>query len=339
MKISVKEFKAALEVVKPGLASAEKVIEQVTSFAFTDKNVITYNDEICIQHPFKGLELVGAIKAEELYKFLTKIKSEELDVNVDEEKVTFKSGRAKVEFNLEGEIKLPLDDKKLNEKSKWKDIPENFLAALAMARGSVSKDMSDPKLTCVSVNKEGFVEGSDGDRILHYKVGEKLPCDSVLIPASSVSNVLNLKPTEVAKGNGWIHFRNANKTVISCRVLNEGYVNTEPYLKTEEKGIKINLPEELASVLDTAEIFTKGDDVTIQVKKSKLVIKATSETASFKDELDIEKSKSEFSFGVTPYLLKDILKQTSSCTIFKDRLLFKGDNWKYVTTLNSLEEE
>lgn len=338
MDINVKEFRSALEIVKPGLANKES-IEQATSFAFTEKNVVTYNDEICIQHPLSSFELKGAIKAEELYKFLSKIKTEKLKVEINEDNVTIKSGRAKVSFNLDSEIKLPLDDSKLTERSKWKDLPANFIEAISMAKGSVSKDMSDPKLTCVHINKKGIIEGSDGYRILNYNLGEKIPCDSVLVPASSIQTVISLKPTQISSGEDWIHFRNENKTVISCRVLSEGYVDTSPFLETESKGLKLTFPSELSEVLDTAEIFSNNSDVTLEVKKKKLIVRAESESASFKDELDIEKAKSEFAFQVTPYLLKDILKKIQSCTIYKDRLAFKGDNWKYVTALSTVEEE
>lgn len=340
MEILVKDFKHALEVVKPGLASKETTIEQVTSFAFTETSVVTYNDEICIQHPLKGFDLKGAVQAEELYKFLTKVKTEKIKVEIDESQVTLKSGRSKVLFNLDSEIKLPLDDKKLTEKGKWKQLPENFLTALQMARGSASKDMSDPKLTCIHVNKKGFIEGSDSDRILQYKFDSKLPVATVLIPATSCTAIARLKPVKVASGDEWIHFINEEKTVLSCRVLNEDFVDTKPFLETEKKGIKLKFPKELAEALDTAEIFINqaSEVVTLTLKKKKLIVTSESETAKYKEELDMESKSDNFAFQISPYLLKDILKQTTSCTVYTDRLLFKGENWKYVTALSTLNE-
>ena len=46
----------ALEVVKPGLANKD-LIEQTTSFAFINGNVVTYNDEISISSPIEDLEI------------------------------------------------------------------------------------------------------------------------------------------------------------------------------------------------------------------------------------------------------------------------------------------
>ena len=112
MEIEVADFKKALEIVKPGLALTTTTIEQVTAFAFTKKNVITYNDEICIYHPLADFGLQGAIEAELLYKFLLRVKTKQISLEINESKVTMKSGRIKAEFNIDPTIKLPLDDEK-----------------------------------------------------------------------------------------------------------------------------------------------------------------------------------------------------------------------------------
>ncbi len=338
MEIEVSEFKKALEIVKPGLASTTTTIEQVTSFAFTKKNVITYNDEICIYHPLADLKLQGAIEAELLYKFLLRVKSKQITLEIDESKVVMKSGRTKAEFNLDSEIKLPLDDESLTEKGKWKDLPANFIEAITMAKACTSKDMVQVKLTCVHINKKGTVESSDGYRIFRYKLGEKLPIDSVLIPAASITSVIRINPTQVAKGNGWIHFRNEAGTVISCRVINEDFPDTSEHLKDGKNGVEIEFPKELVTALDTAEIFAENYLVKLTLSKKKLTVTSQSQIASFKEELDLPTKVEPFAFQITPYLLKDILKLVSSCTIYSNRLIFKNENFKYMTELVRLED-
>lgn len=343
MEIQVDEFRKALEIVKPGLA-AKATQEQFTSFAFTENNVVTYNDELCITHPLKGVDLQGAVQAEELYKFLTKIKTKTLQAEVEDSQVLLKSGRAKVGFALDSEIKLPLDDEHLTKKSKWKDLPKEFLTALNMARGSASTDMADPKLTCIHITKKGIVEATDNNRIFQYNLGEKIGVNDLLLPAKTATVINRLQPTKIAKGEEWIHFKNEENTTLSCRVLNEEFVDTEQFLTTDKKGVKLKFPKELAEALDTAEIFSKSsetatDVVTISVKKKKLMVSSESETSWFKDELDMESKSEKFGFQITPYLLKDILGKTLECVIYKDRLLFKGDNWKYVTALSGIIED
>jgi hypothetical protein len=53
----------------------------------------------------------------------------------------------------------------------------------------------------------------------------------------------------------------------------------------------------------------------------------------------MEYSGSEIDFSITPYLLKDILNETLDCLICKDRLLFEGKAWQYLTTLELTKEK
>lgn len=343
MEIKVKEFKKALEIVKPGLANKEETIDQVTSFAFTGNNVITYNDSICIYHPLKGIELTGAVKAEELYKFLNRINTDTIKVDIKEDSLTFKSGRKRAQFNKESEILLPLDDKKLTKKGKWFSIGEDFLDAVKMAVGSAAKSASAGKLACIHISEKGYIEGSDGYRLLRYKLKDKLKIkNDVVPPASSMSIVLKMNPTKMAVGRGWVHFKNKEGTTISCRVLDEDYIDEDKrdiLFKTKDKGIKLDFPKELSEILTEAEIFSANGEVIITVNKKKLIITSKSESSNFKDEIDIKSKSDDFAFQVTPYLLQDILKQTTSSKIFKDRLLFEGESWKYVSLISMVEDD
>lgn len=338
MEVSVQEFKNALEIVKPGLATTVTDIEQVTSFAFTNKNVITYNNEICITHPLANFDMQGAIEAELLYKFISKVKTERIQLNIDETEVTLKAGRIKAVFNVDPEIKLPLDDEKLITKGKWKDVPENFIEAISMAKSCVAKDMIDAKLTCVHINKKGRVESSDGFRIFRYSFKDKLPLKTVLIPASSINSIIRINPNQVAKGDEWVHFKNEAGTVISCRVINEDFPEVNHLLEKGKKGIKVSFPKDLIASLDTAEIFAEDDLVKITMKGKKLTVSSGGQIATFKEKLELDDEAETFAFQITPYLLKDILKQIQFCTIYKDRLIFKNENWQYMTELSIVED-
>ena len=338
MEVSVQEFKKALEIVKPGLATTVTEIEQVTSFAFTKKNVITYNDEICITHPLGDLDMQVAIEAELLYKFISKVKAKQITLEINDTEVTMKAGRVKAVFNVDSEIKLPLDDEKLVSKGKWKDLPENFIEAISMAKGCVSKDMIQAKLNCVHLNKKGKVESSDGFRIFRYEFDDKLPLQTVLIPAASINSVIRIKPNQVAKGDEWVHFKNEHGTVISCRVVNDEFPNVDEYLEEGKKGVKLSFPKELIDSLDTAEIFSEDDLVKITIKGKKLIVSSGGHIATFKEKLKLDEEVDSFAFQITPYLLKDILKQIQFCTIYKDRLIFKNENFKYMTELTIVED-
>lgn len=338
MEIVVSDFKKALEVVKPGLATTVVEIDQVTSFAFTGDSVTTFNNEICITHPLSNLEIHGAIEAELLYKFLSKVKADKITLSIDDTSVEMKSGRMKATFSIEPEIKLPLKDEKLITKGKWKKLPETFAGDVSMVKSCVSKDMIKPKLNCVHFNKEGFIESSDGFRIFRYSYEDKLPMQTMLIPESSVNSLIQMNPTHVAKGDEWIHFKNAGGTVLSCRTLDDEFPETEEFLKKGKKGIKITFPKELIAALDVAEIFTDNHMVKLAIDKDELTISSESQIASYKEKLTLDSDVAPFAFYITPYLLRDILRQIQYCTIYKDKLIFKSDNWTYMTMLTVTED-
>jgi len=339
MKIKKDQLKEALEIVKPGLADKE-IIEQTTSFAFMGGKVITYNDEICISHPIEGIDLEGVIKAEELYKFLGKVKKDEIVVTTEENEILMKAGRARAGFALMLEVLLPID-KELSKKDEYKKLPEKFLKAIEFATPCVSKDMTNPKLACVHLNKEGLIEATDNFRIVRYTLDKELPFETTLIPGLSMKEVLKIEPTLVTEGEGWLHFKNEQGTEISCRTLDERFVDISSVLPKTDDFIQITFPEETDEILEKAKIFsqsmskqTNEESVSVSITDNRLLIESKSETAWFKEFVKIKDYTGEdFSFSITPYLLQDILKETSVCMLYKNMLKFSSEDWVYISSL------
>jgi DNA polymerase III sliding clamp (beta) subunit (PCNA family) len=342
MKINKNDLLTVLDTVKPGLSSKE-IIDQTTSFVFNNDNVYTYNDEVSVAAHFP-MPFNGAIKATELFDFLKKVKNDEVDITFNEEtsEVVLKAGRAQVGFTLANKIVLPLEEE-LSEKSEWSKLPKRFLEAIRFTIPCASNDMSNPKITCINLTKKGFVEATDNFRIAQYNMKRKMPVKDTIIPATSLKEVLKLTPKFVSQGNGWVHFKNDNDVVISCRVFDESFVKIQNIIDHVEEGILFDFPEGLSEVLTKAEIFTKtqsklSDDaiVDIVVANKKLLVKCQSETAWFKESISMKEYKGEnFSFSITPYLLKFIIEQTNTCLIMSNMLRFESENWVYVSSLSS----
>ena len=338
MQIKKDGLLTALEMVKPGLANKE-IIEQTTSFAFVDGRVVTYNDEISLSHPVEGLDLTGAVQAENLYKFLARIKRDELDVVKEDSQIIIKSGRAKAGLVIHAEIKLPLDSE-ITDKSDWQELPEGFNDAVKFATGSCSTDMTNPILTCVHINEAGIIEGSDNYRISHYKIDE-MPVKTFLLPGSSALEVIKIKPTHVAEGTGWVHFKNEFDTIISCRILEEDeYVNTSKVIRV--KGTRLILPDTTGEVLERAMVFAKRDraldeSVSITIENRRLVMEAEADNSWFEEKINMKYTGDPIKFGITPHLLQSILNETRECFIDDNavKLKFQGEGWMYITMLRS----
>jgi len=334
MKIDKNKLQKALEIVKPGLANKE-LIEQSTSFAFVGQRVVTYNDEISISHPIEGMEINGAIKADKLYAFLGKIKKEQINVVVEGNELLLSVGKSKAGFALQEEIKLPLDEE-VKEHGKWYPLPKDFLRFMEFTVPSCSRDSSKPIITCVHVNKNGYVEASDDYRITRCELNEEMPVKTFLIPSSSVMTMIRLKPTKIAEGTGWIHFRTPAGTIMSARLFKDKYPSTD--VMREIKGKVVILPEVMDKALEKADIFAKRDHlldeiIDITIKDNLLTIRAESDSEWFEERLPLKYEGDSINFLITPYLLKGILTETKSCRVSKQKLRFEGEGWVYVSML------
>ena len=332
MKIDKKQLQEALTVVKPGLASKD-FIEQATCFAFIDGRVVTYNDEISISHPVPGVELQGAIDAKELYTLLGHIRKDEVTLEESENSIILKAGRSKAGFTLYAEVTLPLNE--VTGKKKWMELPDGFTDALYTAALTCSKDQSRPVLTCVHVHKDGFIEGSDSQKVSRTNFDSGFSFNTFLLPATSAQRALAISPTHIALTDGWAHFTNEKKTVLSARILgDDAYVNTDPLLALQPDTF-IRLPKRLTTVLERAQSFyNRGsyleERVELLMESGKATIKAQSESSNWFEESMKCDGTAELSIEMPPALLKDILDADVEIGVTDKILKIDKNNWQYI---------
>jgi hypothetical protein len=331
MKINKKELLDALERVKPGLASKE-LIAQTTSFAFIKGRVVTYNDTISISHPVPGLDLEGAIQAEGLFKFLNKVKKDDLELEIVGNEITLTSGRAKAGFTLQTEIKLPLDNE-IMERTEWRVLSEDFIKAIQFVMSACSRDSTVCNSVCVE--RSGAITATDNYRIARYTLADDMPCMTFLLPSDAAVEVVKLNPVHIAEGNGWVHFETEEGTIISCRTSEGIFPNVSQILTI--KGEKLELPKAIDEILDRAMVFAKRDhileeSVKVSISDRAFKVRATSDTGWFEEETNI-KYEGTLAFSIAPYLLKDILSKTLVCEVCGNKLMFEGSNWVYITLL------
>ncbi len=335
MKINKKELEQALALVKPGLANKE-LIEQSTSFVFSDGKAITFNDEISISHPINNLELKGAVQAEEFYKFISKINTDDIEMEPTENQILFSSGRTKAGMTLHEKIILPL--KSIGKKEKWHDLPEDFIHYLSLAVGSCGNDMSRPILTCVNITQEGKIVGSDSYRLMICDMETEMPVDSFLLPANAALQTIKLKPIKIATGEGWVHFKTDRGTELSCRIFDDKYPDTSAYETIE--GVQLSFPKSITEMLERVWIFAKRENmldemITISIAENRMTVESKSETGWIKEKINMKYKDEPISFSITPYLLHDILKETYDFTLSENAIMFQGAGWNYISMLKS----
>ena len=341
MKINRTELQTALEQVRPGLSNKE-IIEQTTSFIFSNGRIATYNDEISVSYPFPLLSHVqGVIKAQALYDFLGKVKKDEVELEWTEQQLIIKAGRSKAGFTLDAEIRAPLDE--IGQVEEWEAIPkpDEFLAALKTCVPHCSRDMSRPALTCVHVTASA-VEASDSYQIIQYQLSQKLPTDSFLLPASSCRDLLKYPVIEISKGESWLHFRTAAGVVFSVRTIQDSFPDISHHLQIE--GAVLTLPDSMGEILERGGIFAKDDRVSlpilsISLKDSQLVISASNEFGWIEERAKVKDYTEELSFTIGADFLQQVLTRTRTCIVADNKIMFQEGAWKLVIAVMESESK
>ena len=331
MQLKRLELIAALEEVKPGLANKD-IIAQSTSFVFTKKSITTFNDEISVFKPFKsGIE--GAVRANELYSLLSKIKDDEIETEVTEGELIIKGKKSEAGIKLEADILLPLDEVDI-EHTDLILLPANFAKAISIASYCAAKDLSKPLLTCLHITEESVV-ASDDFRIIRVDFDGPLDSDSILLPASVVKFLVKYNVKKLSHSSGWVHFHADDGLIFSARVLAGTFPGVDQFLKVE--GKELQFPVEVLGMLERAGIFTadsvNGDFVTVTVENRAMVIKGEGDYGWLKETANCKYKGEKIEFCVDPSFIKDILKDMRQCIVGDNCLLFEGDNFAHVVSL------
>jgi len=332
------ELLKALEAVKPGLASRE-MIEQTTSFAFLNDRVVTFNDEISISYPI-DIRITGAVRAEEFYSLLSKIKTkkdDEIELIQEENEIRVLGKRITAGVKLQSDINLPLDE--VDEISdKWFLMPEKLLPALKLCAFSASKNMSRPILTCLYCSKkEEAVYASDSYRISKAEV-PKIKQD-ITIPATIAQELVKYDFSYYQVKPNWAHFKSENGLIFSFRIVDGEFPieNCEQHLKV--KGQEIRFPSEMKEMLIRSEIFAKREsaidqEININIKGKLMFLSGQNEYGWIKEKVCIENSvEQEINFTINPTFLRQILSEVTQCIVGEQLILFSTETFKHAIAL------
>ena len=327
------ELIAALSAVAPGLASQE-ILEQSTCFVFKEGKVFTYNDEIAIQHEL-DLGFEGAVVGDKLISYLNKAASEDADLSVEGGELRVKCGRSRAGFTLQAEINLPLEEIGKLDELDWWDLPEDFLSGLAFVRFSVSRDMSNPKITCAHVNG-AYIESTDNYRMTRYELDEDFGFENLLVPGRVMPVLSKFKPISYATRQGWVYFENEAGSVLSCRMYAEGYPKLDPLLEVE--GTEVELPDNLNKLLERASIFADADlekDLEIELKldKGKVTVSGKGAAGWFEETMKAKYKGESFSFKAHPGFMGECLTISNTVVVGENALKLSGDNFQHVVSL------
>jgi len=334
MKIKRKELLDILLAVRPGLAD-KSIVEQATHFIFTGREVLTYNDRICVSHPFEST-FQCSVEADKFYKVLSKLDQDELHCDYKEPNLLISaegvdaglSGYAGREiFDLAQDIGL--DD------LEWRGLPSDFVEGVLFCGFAASRDATQTLLSCISV-RDDCVVSSDNRRISEYKMQEAIETP-FLIPARNAAELSKFEVIEYSVSNSWVCFRTEKGVFFCSRVVKGEYYDvTEDFVFDRTR---MKLPKALKDVVDRAAILAAGEvdidkRIDVRIGGGKISCRGEQETGWIETELDIKfKRDLVIRFSINPIFFSQILDKTSVMECGENRVLFWSGSFRHLVLL------
>ncbi len=334
MKINRSDFLRSLHSVEAGLTD-KPVIEQSDTLAFKGGDVFTFNEYVACRAP-SGLDesFTGAVPAKKFVEALSKLTSEEIDVEFEDGKAFVIDGKKTLWFVMEKYVLLPIDA--VEKPKKWKDLPKDFAEAVDLVRRCVSTDEANDAamtMTMVHVAKD-WIEACDFFQICRWHT--KTPISTpFLVQGKWIKGMVNLGMMKLSESESWVHFKNDQDVIFSCKRFVDEYKDLSPYLNV--KGKKVSLPKSVVEAVNLAQPFAAenpdGERIKISLKKGKLVLSAESASGGVVDRKRVAYDGEPMTFYVAPKILADLAKNYSDCVVTEKFIKVNGEKFEYVLCL------
>jgi DNA polymerase III sliding clamp (beta) subunit (PCNA family) len=341
----------AIECIMPGVDKAASPLGM--DFLVFDKGWLrSFNDSVSVSFFAESPKPIHcAVKAQELYKVISKMEGDNLRMVVEESRLVIKNPKTTLKMTLMEEKQLGVLKERLasldTDNLNWELLPKKFMDGLDLC---IPGTKSDPTLGILSGVgfKENQILSTDNQRVSVYTMSGTIPNEFIL-PVEVVGDVVKYArdSDNVAITDSWIHFKNPSELIISTRRM----IGEYPFDKIE-KVIKDNssskktkpykFPEGLDKALDRVGILAEIGDrdtgflpmVSLSKKGDFLFISGKKEAGEIEDKVEwkADAMPGELEIKIAPEFLKKILKVTHEFQIGtnKNCILFNSPNFKHL---------
>lgn len=340
MKIDRKKLLQELKTVSGGLSKNE-VIEQSDCFAFKGGEVMTFNDEIACRVK-TCLDIEGVVHGAELLGILNKMKEEEIEITLDENKMTIKGKGKRATLKLEKEINLPIEE--IEKPEDWKKVPSDFITALNLVKECTSNNSNSPHLMCIHIAPK-LIEATDGQQGARYDIETSIDKDA-LIKKSSIQNVIANNMTKISETKSWLHFKNSEGLVLSCHKYIEDYPSDKLSVVLNKEGENIELPKNLKDTIERLSIFLDSGSsqettlIDIKLTSEKAIFTSEGNHGTFRESKKIKfDCKKDVQFRISPNLLNEVVNRNNKCQVSENIIKISLDNFNYISCIWKAKEE
>lgn len=337
MEVDRNQLLTILQAAKPGLAKKE-IMEQAVHFIFTGEDLVTFNDQICIMHPFKT-DVPFSVRGEEFYKILKGISEDKFELTYvdDRLKIISESTTAQISALVGEDGKVEEHIESLRQHFvDWKSIPENFTRGISLCSFSASKDMTQGALTGIFINDKDILS-TDKLRGSWFTLKESMP--EVVLAAVDMMELAKFPITSYTISDNWAHFATDDEVVFNCRRVLGKLPNVKKLFDGEVLA-KITLPDELKTIIESVTFLAEGNfdsnkTVECKITKERIYIKAEKDIGWIEKKIRLEKPHKgkELEFTINPVFLAQVLDKSADMYVLSNRVIFTSEDFKHIMAL------
>jgi DNA polymerase III sliding clamp (beta) subunit (PCNA family) len=306
-------------LLKPGL-TRKAVVEQATHFFFTGEEMATFNQKVCITHPFKT-DFKASVNSEDFLDIVSRIGADEFNFEVTGNEINMSTGKKNwtiplVEDTYSNSIKSVHED--LRSATTWKKLPEDFRTGIELCMFSCSKDLNDGMLPFVYVG-DNLVCSCDHHRTSLYTM--KSSVEKMFIKAVQIPDLIKYPITKYKLTESWMHFSTDQDVVYSTLRQPGEFVKVLEFAKTPiEGGVRIKLPSDLKEIVDSTDVITKEKAllekyISFTLESKKLTCECAGERGKTTQTTEIKYIGDKLHFQINPTFLSQVLGKTNSMQV------------------------
>jgi len=221
----------------------------------------------------------------------------------------------------------------VGKKLEWHPLPKDFLDCVGTLETTVSKNVTNHKLSSIHCSPEYFEAASEIQICRFY---HKLPDNFEFLFRYGVLKGLFCGPTHIARTEDYCYFQYDKDFVIAIRIFEEKYLKSvSEKIEKERTGHLVRLPTELFEAIKTAELFTDDEQQTLfcTLGDGVFSIAARNGEGQYIARAKIDYVGDKMSFGLKAKMLTDVLKFNRKCIVADDCIKIEDDTFVFLTSV------
>jgi len=332
--MKVKEMQNICQKLRPGLDRQKSLIEHFRHICFTGKNIITFNERICVAFPFET-DFECFVMGYDFIDIISNLpQNEDVHLRMVKDKLRIRGSGTSVKMSTFNKEHLTDSYKNIfTTELDWKPLPLDFMDAVNLCHFSVAKDLTRQYLNYIRISGDDVIS-SDNLRISNYKMGESIDA-KIFIPGAVCKSLLQYSATSFAVFSPWLGFKTDDGIQFFCRTADVEYPDVSHLFEFE--GQTFQLPVGLKQVVESLKVVTEEEflidrhmTVTIKDKKVSCFVEKATVSANKWIETDITE---ELVFIINPVFFNEVLEKTRTIKIAEGRAMFVSGNFKHLLSL------